>query len=689
MLTLKIRQRDNQLAASLYQDGELLGEQIMRMDRDKLLALGGQLRRLLGLGWQHRGGNAVDHAELQRLGQELGQLFAGCLRAERLEDSAEELLSLDLPMELLGVPWELAVVHGRTLNQAFAIGRIVSDLGPTSPSISREVHNPTTHFRIWANPTFDLIHAEDEATIVEKALRQLPSASVQSCSRSKDIPSLLSELSSADCFHFAGHADEIDGDRCWRLLDGELTPQRLLDSQLPVPRFLFAHACGSAQINIENPENSLVLVFLRRGLGNYLGLWTPSLDRHAAEFAQVFYAELFAGTSIGSVLFRTRRRLSAEFGWGELLLGNYLLYGDPAQIPVPAHQTSSNPLNQETANQHKRDPRQLTYPVNCVTCGRQLNSHFLVGSIAVVESGVRVECRHCEVHQKALAPNSLLPPPVSIHNALIPTAASLYSLDTTQSARLPAASQVHSQTAPTPIVQKPPSPETLPDGWRYLQENLRKTPTLQDPATGLRFKALWKMTTSQLGSVDYQLESAPSATEFPILTWQLSLRFIHFDELDAENIMERLKDCFQELQRANRAEQVCVVFVSDGTWPHSISAELPTWLADFEGKSSQLSCVLLDLQAEHPISVATTSATCEIVKCLDWESDVARLRRALRGIEQFRPLEVSVSAQSLADRLQIPLDTVEQACRILTQQHRTLHFDEVPPFGWVLSESFE
>ena len=66
---------------------------------------------------------------------------------------------------------------------------------------------------------------------------------------------------------------------------------------------------------------------------------------------------------------------------------------------------------------------------------------------------------------------------------------------------------------------------------------------------------------------------------------------------------------------------------------------------------------------------------------------IAKIRRAVRQIDQLRPLEVSLSAAAIAERLLIPLETVMVACLILSQQHDTLHFDEVPPFGWVLSES--
>lgn len=660
MLRVQIRYREARLHVCLFLHDKPIGEHTTIVERSELLKIGNQLRRILGLGWQHAGGNDHDQATLHQLGEKLSRLLVADAQLPILAQHVGQPLMLDLCPEGLSVPWELAVLNDRTWNSSFALGRSVAETGWTKSARSHRRSASSCEFRIFANPTFDLLHAEDEASGVAKALAHVSGVVPHSYVGEPTLAALLRELSSADGFHFAGHAKQGDVGRVWPLRDGNLTPADVRAARMVVPQFIFAHACGSANVDVAASEDNLVMAFLESGTTHFLGLWTPFLDHQAAEFAEVFYTLFSPAAPLGQTLWQTRQKLRDHFGWSELSLGNYVLYGDPTAglLGTVTDTESRHPaLGVQSHVASKTNVPPLSYPVPCATCGRQLKSRFLVGSVSVVGSHVQVRCKYCETHD---------------HTALTRTYA-VHGEEPAQRVETPATT--------------PPGREPLPAGWARLVQALQTPTSLVDPETDLRFDAVWQMTNSQYAAVDYRLEDRKTDVALPPPKWQLRLRFLPLAGLDFDAVAAAITAGLPSVDPRNAADHVIVVFVTTGSILATLDPPQIELLAAALAGHPKFSCLGIDLESESALPIKATAVSRELLKCLHWQPDDTKIRRAVRQIDQLRPLEVSLSAAAIAERLLIPLETVMVACRILSQQHDTLHFDEVPPFGWVLSES--
>jgi hypothetical protein len=76
----------------------------------------------------------------------------------------------------------------------------------------------------------------------------------------------------------------------------------------------------------------------------------------------------------------------------------------------------------------------------------------------------------------------------------------------------------------------------------------------------------------------------------------------------------------------------------------------------------------------------------ELLKYPDWDSELVRLRRLNGRAEAIKPVASGLSIQDLAKNILAP-ELVPNACRNLTEQLRSMHVENIDPFGWLLPES--
>ncbi len=708
MLRLKIQPQSHRVNVSLEDGQEVLYEGVLQTRAERIKGLGIEMQRLLARGWQHDGGNEQDHSELANVAEELSKAVFSPELSSLLSSRRGDLLTIELSSDWLFVPWELATIDGQSLAQHFAIGRTVADLAVVRGDSTRSTSViAPTRFRIWANPALDLLHAEDESHTVRKILTEQPGSIVELNRLRKSRQQLLQLLDGVDCFHFAGHSHVSDGQRSWLLSDGDLTARDVLDSSIDVPQFLFAHACGSANVHWESPHESLVTAFLRRGMGNYLGLWTPILDYHALQFAEAFYRELAGGATLGVAVLNARRQVRERFGWRDLLAGNYVLYGDPARKPIVAVETPNIARTNDTMKTSiHSDARQLQYPVHCSRCDRELKSHFLVSSFDESDRTGAVICRYCTARQVVTTEPPVVMPrrELAIQSPSIVTATvSRQAIDAepeakpmntpssnpTQPSAPAALTSTIATTPPSTTTPERKSPKTLPAGWDRLLKSVIQPQRIRDPETGLTHEAHWKMTRSELGRVSYRLEVNGKLAKAIAPNWELQILFVDKVEESTSDSAGRLTADIEQLGDSSQSTVQFIVLVSSSEWsPTAIDSIASLLKPENKNARQQFNLTLIDLNSTVPHQMGYEPFNRELLRFLSWESESDRMRRILGHITSLRPLETSLSALAVSEQLAVPVETVLLAFRNLAASEK-LHLDDVQPFGWIISESFE
>jgi tetratricopeptide (TPR) repeat protein len=145
-----------------------------------------------------------------------------------------------------------------------------------------------------------------------------------------------------DIIHYAGHADynekkpEKSG---WELVNGKFVAQdltKMIGTRKSMPLLVFSNACRSGRVDFtleqdyQNRVFSLARIFLVSGVRHYIGTFWDILNKESAEFASIFYQNLFAGQSIGEALQKARISFSTTGENQTALWSSYILYGDPS-----------------------------------------------------------------------------------------------------------------------------------------------------------------------------------------------------------------------------------------------------------------------------------------------------------------------------------------------------------------------
>lgn len=719
MLGITLKIANNQLRATLSNGASPLAATTCPVDTSWLRHQAIALRRILYRAWQLDGGGPDDDADFRKIAESLGgAVFPVALAAALPTESGADLI-LSIPREWAFVPWEAAYLGDRPLGQRLGVARQLQgvDGPPRSPQAPG-----TRQFQIWANPQFDLLAAEQEAIRLSGQLSASldPAvASVRLCRDNLDKRQLLESLRTADWFHFAGHAESCGESRRWRTADGELAPIDLRNAPGQYPRFIFAHACASADISPDSSEPSLVEAFLKAGVGNYLGLWTPLLDKYATQFTTQLYTRLLAGDSIAQAMLTTKTALAGKPGWSQIALANYVLYGDPSltlrsvlsksatQQERPTIHLESRPTKPVNGKRHEppssTPARSLAYPVRCVQCQRELKSHLLVAEVSEEAGQFQVICRGC-----------------SARFVESPTVEANIGLRTDA---------------------RPLDERARPAAWFRLLQSLSRPRRVLDPATGLQGLASWQAIRSG-GSHDtaatretFRLVTATDKTAWSIRNdaaafapnWHLDLCWaatspppsdshpapphpqparMNKSELQAEveRVLARARpDPTQPPPVTSHASLFgvrfgtphpspgpayrVVVFVSPEGWSEAAIAWATTARQQLaERHPFPVSVILIDLRQAKPLGDSADLHCQSVALFLDWEDETTRIHRVMEHVERLRPLPTSLSAVELAESLAVPIDSVLVAFRNLAAI-KSLNLDNVAPFGWVLSES--
>lgn len=311
---------------------------------------------------------------LEDFARDLGEdVFQGIdLHIRRDETDLIPHLQLQLPIELMGLPWEVMnegriSVDGRPskmLCERFAISRqALIDSGLATSPRSRTsskirvliVGDPLlSEFTAREYGARQLDGAVDEARDVEQLFRQLArdlpgtlqleESDIQVSTKitGNDVRKLLRD-GKYDIVHFAGHAihnEEFVSQSGWLLSDGILWAQEISNTlkncQSP-PWLVYANACESGMSSPRYQRDrtnvyGLGTAFTNNGVTAYLGpLWQIG-DFVAGQMATDFYrCLLLERATIGESLFiakrNARQRLEGAVG-GDLSWASMIAYGD-------------------------------------------------------------------------------------------------------------------------------------------------------------------------------------------------------------------------------------------------------------------------------------------------------------------------------------------------------------------------
>jgi hypothetical protein len=289
------------------------------------------------------GGSGASLRALKRVG---GLVFSHLLTEParaRLREAARCDLSLRLDERLVNVPWELCHDGREFLATKFRVGRQVI----TTRRVPDHAPPRGERLRVLlvADPTETLPHAGAEAEQLCSLLDGLPGVDVTLVGgKSVRRLALLAALQEHDAVHFAGHShyDATTPARSgWRLAEGLLTAGDVAKLR-PSPLLVFSNSCAAGTgpaweggYGYEGHAFGIGSAFLLAGADNYVGTFWVVHDDESLLFASACYRALASGTSLGQALLEARHAIIAQRGWHALTWASYLLYGDPAFVPLP------------------------------------------------------------------------------------------------------------------------------------------------------------------------------------------------------------------------------------------------------------------------------------------------------------------------------------------------------------------
>jgi hypothetical protein len=670
--------------------------------------LGADALRILNWRWQRPwelpSERLRDERQLRTIMEELGGIMLPQLAVDILAANSNACLSLLVTRSIAMIPWEMARVDGVSLMKRFAVGRVIHDTFKSEQTSQPSVHIVPRKFTIWAHPEQNLMMAEHEAaeiqSLVLRERRRQGTGPVVKLHRGPGTKQqLLEKLHAADWFHFAGHAQTHADQRVLVLSGDVLAARDIIESPGPYPQLVFANACGSAMVGPDESSDSLVEALMSCGVDNVVGLWNPIGDRESVGFATDFYRRLLQGSGIGQALQLARLDYAERHGWDERVLGNYVLYGHPDS--TFCHQSGSNAPERNSPRRGADQPAstgQLSFPVVCESCGRRLKSRFLVHQSWQVEGHWKVCCRAC-------------------------------SMPANSSNGSPVAKSDHVRTSLGVFMS--PSFTSIADSWRRLLESLTTTRPILNPDIGEVVSTSWthvpagsqrspirRLVSAKARGVDGGLPFEVMASEMfqrhsltafsstpgnhanrPLPAWELTAQCLArclggSEPLTLSELLgwldstteHRSSQCDEPAK--HRAEELAIrflVLVSATGW----TDEALQWCAQHRNNvDSPTNTRLALIDPRLPLATYRVDDLWlrALAEYLRWEDPLSRLRRVMEYVQRKRPLTVSLAATDLVQALNVPLDDVLVALRNVVYSESQLALDDIPAFGWVLSE---
>ncbi len=261
---------------------------------------------------------------------------------EKLRQSSDSTLILEIDEELIFIPWELLYDGNNFLALKFNLGRLVRTQSKSMPPDYRSLGH-TLKMLVLANPTNDLKASYLEGLSIRNQLDRKRRV-IRVDFKSTDIDRLYikKNICDYDIVHFAGHCEygyHNTSESGWVLSDGNFSIQDILKlgSGVSLPALIFSNACHSAPLlkeglvesDYQKKNYSLAGAFLFSGVRHYIGSIRKIEDTASLTFAKELYQNLVLGSSLGAGLRLARLKLAKEYGISSMHWANYLLYGDP------------------------------------------------------------------------------------------------------------------------------------------------------------------------------------------------------------------------------------------------------------------------------------------------------------------------------------------------------------------------
>jgi CHAT domain/HEAT repeats len=237
------------------------------------------------------------------------------------------------------IPWELAFTGTDFLARHFAVARRMHTKAISQEGLRSQ--RPWLEMLVIANPTGDLLQAEEEGHAIARYLAKEPLIRVTALTGEEaTIGRVADELAQRqfDVLHYAGHVEHAGGEEESTLLlsDDQVTGSYL--SQLfsgGPPEVVFINGCESGRSSFDSTSRKGQQVtdmaenFLTIGVRSYVGTLWHVTDAAAFQVATRFYSELVHGASVGMALLHAREAARSH---GPAAWAAYVLFGRPNEV---------------------------------------------------------------------------------------------------------------------------------------------------------------------------------------------------------------------------------------------------------------------------------------------------------------------------------------------------------------------
>lgn len=628
-----------------------------------------RIERCLARLWQ-RPASRADVLELRKLGEQLVARMIPQPAVTRLAAEQGIAVSLADPDGLL--PLELGFVGNQFLGLRHAIGRELSTHPPA-------VDCPTGQVRplqggIIADSQFNLLYAQYEAQDVCRLWRESGVFhEIEVLGSHVKLDEALDLIGRCDWLHVCGHAVPENDQRGWSFRDGRLLPEMLVSAGLKrVPKFVFAHACQSAP-RCADGAGRWTDLFAELGTTHFLGTSVPIPDCGTFPFVETVYRRLLKGEPIGSAVLAGRQALAASQEPNGLLWACYLLFGDPGtrlwQPRVSAASEGARSIDRGAGWSPLPTPVVETPVAHCDICGQAIfTRHGIAETEPVSDSTPRTICRACARRSTPDVAHDERPAAVT--------------------ERPPLSREI---TASPATCGHDRGPESLPSGWRDFAmrwtHTVNRFRTYRDPETGrdhaVRLVSVSELvTTGKTTGYRLELEDGTRPENWPRLL--LDLRDEYAPSAPRPCSMGDLRGWLKVLPTGtDGANWVIALGAADG-WEAEVLESVRSESWRLTETDSNWAVVLFDRTSKRFCLSDGDARVLAFRDLFDLETDGEKIRRAVDAIGRLRPLEVSLSVETLVRQFGLPESILVPAMRQAAEEFG-LHLDDVPGYGWVIS----
>ena len=259
----------------------------------------------------------------------------------KLNSSVSKIIEISLDSDLLQYPWELLYNGEQFLGLKYSIGRcIIQKNQKIETSCPDRGLREGVKFLIVGDPSNDQKSIKDEAIQLDKQLSKIQNVETKLLvGKEADSNNFIMELQKDyDFLHYCGNANfNVNNPEESGILlsDGILkisSINNILCSKPPILAFINARETKKEQaptpLKYENKVSGLATSFLLNGI-NYIGSMWPTHDANAIKTELFFYYEVLKGQPIGEALRRAKESAYKRSKEKQLNWASYILYGDP------------------------------------------------------------------------------------------------------------------------------------------------------------------------------------------------------------------------------------------------------------------------------------------------------------------------------------------------------------------------